>query len=118
MQERQKLILNFYSAVNKQNWLTAMRIFANTIQYERHDIHRTQVISSKDNLYNFYVYDRDIHGVYTVQQISSTPDTVMVKGKFTGARQGKPIDLEYTDEFVFNNNDKVVKRKSRIWEAR
>lgn len=109
------LVRRYYSLVDAADVEGLLRLFADTVVYERQG---TATISGNDELRRFYSADRIIaSGAHTLDEVLVGTLWVAVRGRFRGTlKNGDAVDLEFTDWFQVE--DGVICRRQSLFPGR
>ena len=99
---------SFYEDVEAQNFSKVLSIFAENVEYLR----GPKILLGKKEVDEFYRSQRDLDGKHTIEHLVVVENEAFVIARFVGYHAHTPIDIRFADYFVFDKNDKVVRRES------
>ena len=105
------LIRNYYRDIDRGDMQRVLDLFAPEATYQRS---ASLYFDSKDAIVAFYTETRKLKGSHAVREICGDGNDVRVVGSFRGTNDGKPVEIQWRDRWIFNDDGKVKRRESEL----
>ena len=104
-------IRGYYPAMDRGDLEYVFALFAPAAVYQRGQSFR---LEGKPQIEGFYRDVRKLSGTHHVHRVAADGAEVRVAGSFTGTNAGRPIEINFTDRWVFGPDGLVTLRVSEL----
>ena len=104
-------VYTYYRDVDRGDVDRIIDLFAPEATYRRG---QSFLLEGRDAIAAFYTDVRKLVGTHTLHEVRGEGDEVWVRGTFTGTHDGQPVEIQWSDRWVFDDRGLVRLRESEL----